>query len=312
MLYKLLINVGILLPVLFCVSFGVSFFSLKYLMKLLPKDQGREFAVNGKLSEGKPRGSGIIMMTAFVLCSALLVPFDAEMAINMALIYAAMLTGFFDDAAKNPWGELKKGLLDLLITAGVTANFMYHNSTVITIYDADFHLNPVVFAILCMILVWTSINVTNCCDGVDGLCGMLTMSALVLFIMHGLPANMKLVADIMLMVLLAYLWFNCSPSKILMGDAGSRALGVFLAIIALQSKNPFLFIAFASIIIIDGGLGLLKLSVRRFLKVKNFMENIRTPIHDHWRKKLGMSDTQVVIRFTILQTAIGLAVLYLL
>jgi phospho-N-acetylmuramoyl-pentapeptide-transferase len=141
---------------------------------------------------------------------------------------------------------------------------------------------------------------------------MLTMSALVLFIMHGLPANTKLVADIMLMVLLAYLWFNCSPSKILMGDAGSRALGVFLAIIALQSKNPFLFIAFASIIIIDGGLGLLKLSVRRFLKVKNFMENIRTPIHDHWRKKLGMSDTQVVLRFTILQTAIGLAVLYLL
>ncbi len=312
MLYKFLSNSRALLPVLFCATFLISFFSLKYLMNLLPRDQGRELAVNGELSKGKPRGAGIIMMTVFVLCAALMIPFNAEMAINMVLIYAAMLTGFFDDAAKKPWGELKKGLLDLVITAGVTANFMYHNKPILIIYDGEFNMNPVVFGILCMILVWTSINVTNCCDGVDGECAMLTMSTIVLFIMHGLPSNVKLVSDIMLMVLMAYLWFNCSPSKMLMGDAGSRALGVFLAIISLQSNDPFLFIIFASMIIIDGGLGLLKLSVRRFLKVKNFMENIRTPIHDHWRKKLGMSDTEVVIKFTLLQTAAGLVVLYLL
>ena len=312
MVYKLISETRILLPVLFGVTFLAGFFSLKYLMRLLPKDQGREFAVNGKLSEGKPRGAGVIMMTVFVLCGALFVPFNAEMAINMVLIYAAMLTGFFDDAAKNPWGELKKGLLDLVITAGVTANFMYHHKPVLVIAGTEFSMNSVVFAILCMVLVWTSINVTNCCDGVDGECAMLTISTVVLFIMHGLPADYKLISDVLIMVLMAYLWFNCSPSKLLMGDAGSRALGVFLAVISLQSKDPFLFIFFAPVIIIDGGLGLLKLSVRRFLKVKNFMENIRTPIHDHWRKKLGMSDTQVVIRFTLLQTAIGLTVMYLL
>ena len=306
MLYHLIKNVQIFMPLMFGVSFGAGFFSLKYLMRLLPKDKGREFAVNGALSEGKPRGAGIIMITAFVVCSVLFVPFDAETAINMVLIYAAMLTGFLDDAAKTPWGELKKGLLDLVITGGITANFMFHNPTTIVIYSAEFTMNPVVFGILCMVLVWTSINVTNCCDGVDGLCAMLTMSTLVLFIMHGLPANMKLASDVLLMVLMAYLWFNSSPSKLLMGDAGSRALGVFLALAALHSRNPFLFIFFALVIIIDGGLGLLKLSVRRFLKKKDFMENIRTPIHDHWRKKLGMSDTQVVLRFTLLQTAIGL------
>jgi phospho-N-acetylmuramoyl-pentapeptide-transferase len=99
---------------------------------------------------------------------------------------------------------------------------------------------------------------------------------------------------------------------ILMGDAGSRAIGVFLAVISLKSGNPFLFIFFASVIIVDGGLGLLKLSCRRFLKMTNFMENIRTPIHDHWRKNLGLGDTQTVIRFTIIQLAIGLAALYLI
>ena len=295
---------------LFGVSFLLPFFAFKYGMRFLPKDQGREFAVNGKLSEGKPRGAGIIMFTSFVLCAALFVPFNAETAINMVLIYAAMLTGFFDDAAKNPWGELKKGLLDLVITIGVTANFMCHHSTNITMFGNSFHVPAAVFAVLCMVLVWASINVTNCCDGVDGLCGMLTASSVALFMLHGLSNSMRLQSDVLLMVLLAYLWYNCSPSKILMGDAGSRALGVYLALLALNSGDPFLFIFFSSVIIVDGGLGLLKLSVRRFLKVTDFMDGIRTPIHDHWRKNLGVSDTQVVIRFTIIQLAIGLAAVY--
>ena len=310
MLYNALSESRVYSLLLFGASFLVTFLAIKFGMRLLPKDQGREFAVNGKLSEGKPRGAGIIMLSAFVLCSALFVPFSAETAINMVLIYAAMLTGFLDDASKTPWSEVKKGLLDLVITIGVTANFMYHNSTDITMFGKTFHMPAAVFAILCMVLIWASINVTNCCDGVDGLCGMLTSSTILLFMFHGLGRDMNLLADIMLMVLIAYLWFNCSPSKILMGDAGSRALGVFLAVLALHSHDPFLFIFFASVIIVDGGLGLLKLSFRRFLKLTNFMDGIRTPIHDHWRKNLGTSDTQVVIRFTVLQLAIGAAALY--
>ena len=62
----------------------------------------------------------------------------------------------------------------------------------------------------------------------------------------------------------------------------------------------------AIVIILDGGLGLLKLSFRRFLKIKKFMEGIRTPLHDHARKNKGWSDTQVVIRFTILQIIVNL------
>jgi phospho-N-acetylmuramoyl-pentapeptide-transferase len=312
MLYTLLSKTTVYSPLMFGASFLIAFFAIKYFMRILPKDQGRKFAVNGALSEGKPRGAGIIMMTSFILCSALFVPFSLETAIYLVLIYAAMLTGFFDDAAAAPWGELKKGLLDLVITAGITVNFMAHNSSDIVIFGKSLHIPAVIFAVLCLILVWASINVTNCCDGVDGMCGSLSCAAILLFILHGLPGDMRILSDIMIVTILAYLWFNCSPSMILMGDAGSRAIGVFLAVISLKSGNPFLFIFFASVIIVDGGLGLLKLSCRRFLKMTNFMENIRTPIHDHWRKNLGLGDTQTVIRFTIIQLAIGLAALYLI
>ena len=164
------------------------------------------------------------------------------------------------------------------------------------------------FIILAGVLVWTAINVTNCTDGVDGLCGSLVMTVLLplAFMVTKSGAADMLLPMIMFVTLAAYLWFNCSPSQMLMGDAGSRALGVFLAVMFLKTAAPFAFIPMAIVIILDGGLGLLKLSFRRFLKIKNFMEGIRTPLHDHARKNKGWSDTQVVIRFTILQIIVNL------
>lgn len=73
-----------------------------------------------------------------------------------------------------------------------------------------------------------------------------------------------------------------------------------------------MFVPLAAVLIIDGGLGLIKLTVRRVLKKKNFMDGLRTPIHDHMRKNKGWSDTQVVIRFSILQVVIGYLAIHLL
>lgn len=70
--------------------------------------------MNGALSEGKPRGAGIIFVTSFTLCTALFYPLDIENIIYLVLVYAAMLSGYFDDAAETPWGNLKKVLSTLL------------------------------------------------------------------------------------------------------------------------------------------------------------------------------------------------------
>jgi phospho-N-acetylmuramoyl-pentapeptide-transferase len=276
----------------------------------LPKDQGRAFAVNGALSEGKPRGAGIIFVTSFTLCTALFYPLDIENIIYLVLVYAAMLSGYFDDAAETPWGNLKKGLIDLVISLGIAFTYYFYNGSQVKLYitDSTFTIPAPLFIILAGVLVWTAINVTNCTDGVDGLCSSLVMTVLLplaLMVTKSGAADM-LLPMIMFVTLAAYLWFNCSPSQMLMGDAGSRALGVFLAVMFLKTAAPFAFIPMAIVIILDGGLGLLKLSFRRFLKIKNFMEGIRTPLHDHARKNKGWSDTQVVIRFTILQIIVNL------
>lgn len=313
MFYNLLAktnNTTLVLLVPMLCSFLIAFFSLKFFKRILPKDQGRAFAVNGALSEGKPRGAGIIFVTSFTLCTALFYPLDIENIIYLVLVYAAMLSGYFDDAAETPWGNLKKGLIDLVISLGIAFTYYFYNGSQVKLYitDSTFTIPAPLFIILAGVLVWTAINVTNCTDGVDGLCGSLVMTVLLplAFMVTKSGAADMLLPMIMFVTLAAYLWFNCSPSQMLMGDAGSRALGVFLAVMFLKTAAPFAFIPMAIVIILDGGLGLLKLSFRRFLKIKNFMEGLRTPLHDHARKNKGWSDTQVVIRFTILQIIVNL------
>lgn len=313
MFYNLLAktnNTTLVLLVPMLCSFLIAFFSLKFFKRILPKDQGRAFAVNGALSEGKPRGAGIIFVTSFTLCTALFYPLDIENIIYLVLVYAAMLSGYFDDAAETPWGNLKKGLIDLVISLGIAFTYYFYNGSQVKLYitDSTFTIPAPLFIILAGVLVWTAINVTNCTDGVDGLCGSLVMTVLLplAFMVTKSGAADMLLPMIMFVTLAAYLWFNCSPSQMLMGDAGSRALGVFLAVMFLKTAAPFAFIPMAIVIILDGGLGLLKLSFRRFLKIKNFMEGIRTPLHDNARKNKGWSDTQVVIRFTILQIIVNL------
>ena len=141
----------------------------------------------------------------------------------------------------------------------------------------------------------------------DGLCTTLSILALTGFAVCGglsfCSASTEELAIGMICVLLPYLWFNASPSSMLMGDAGSRALGLFLAMIALRSGYVLLYIPFCLIFLLDGGLGLLKLALLRSVKI-HILKNTRTPLHDHARKNKGWSDTQTVLRFAIIQALI--------
>ena len=283
---------------------------------LLPKDAGRAYAHDGKLSAGKPRGAGFIFVLVFLGVSLLFGDITRENLIYLVLITAAMMTGLLDDCAKTPWGEYKKGLLDFLIAVMIAVTFVNFNST--TVYLAmtnqTIEIPPVIFGLLTVILVWVSINVTNCSDGVDGLSGTLSIiSLLTLYIIMKLAGtDMEFGYFVLLFVtcILGYLWFNATPSILMMGDAGSRAMGLVIAIAALKCRSPFLYLLAALVLILDGGLGLVKVALLRFLKIK-ILANTRTPLHDHVRKVWNWSNTQAVYRFAIIQIVISVAVVYL-
>lgn len=314
--------------VLFCFSFTI--IMLKYFQNSLPRDLGRNFAFNGKKSAGKPRGAGFIFIAVFLAGSILFVKLNKEIAIYLLLTFAAMMTGFLDDCSRAPWGEYKKGILDLLITIFVTATFVSTNKAPYTIYigivKEHVTIPKVLFCILCVILIWVSINVTNCSDGVDGLSGTLTITTLVSIsainylkkgkengiglLGSGVYNRLNYIIILFVICLLGYLWYNATPSKLMMGDAGSRAMGIFIAIMVLKSRSPLIYLVVAMVLILDGGLGLLKVSLKRFLKI-SILKNIRTPLHDHVRKVRGWSNTQTVFRFVIIQIIFSAALVYI-
>lgn len=287
------------------------------LNKFLPKDIGRDFAHDGKLSAGKPRGAGIIFIIVFTLAIVIFGNINIEIGIYLFLVFLEMLTGFFDDASDKPWGEYKKGILDFIVALIVAITYVHYNGTTIEIATLGIFctLPKIVFIILTIILVWVSINVTNCSDGVDGLSGTLTIITLttiyIITRILGKGMDMEFSILIFIVCLLGYLWYNATPSKLLMGDAGSRAMGIFISIAILKTQSPFLYLLVAAVLIVDGGLGLIKVSLLRFLKI-HILKNTRTPIHDHVRKVSGWSNTQTVYRFTIIQIVISIATIYLL
>ncbi|MBE5893599.1 MAG: phospho-N-acetylmuramoyl-pentapeptide-transferase [Lachnospiraceae bacterium] len=296
-------------------AFLATVFATAKLSDYLPKDAGREFAHDGKLSAGKPRGAGIIFVLAFVAATLLFVPLDAEVIIYLVLIVISMLTGFLDDASKIPWGEYKKGFLDLCVAALVAFTFLKFNSNtiVLPLFDLQLTIHPVLFAVLIVILVWASVNVTNCTDGVDGLSGTLTIITIMTIYMidriMGVSEQFSYMILLFAVCILGYLWYNATPSKLMMGDAGSRAMGLFISIAILKTGSPLLYIPAALVLILDGGLGLLKVFLLRFLKIR-ILKNVRTPLHDQVRKVWGWSNTQTVFRFAIIQIIVAAAVIY--
>lgn len=283
-------------------AFILTFLCLRFPFSFLPKDQGREFAVNGALSKGKIRGVGLILTAGFIITTLLFLPVSREYIVYCILLFAMMLSGYLDDAAKNPWSDYKKGAIDLVLALLTMWNFVNYNSTTIHFGSFVWHIPVVVYFILGVILIWVSINVTNCSDGVDGLCASVCCVTLSAFgiLFSEILRSYAVSCLIFVSVLLAYLCFNSKPSSMLMGDAGSRALGFYIAVIAMKTGHPFIFLLLAAVLIVDGGIGLVKIFLLRFLKI-SILKNTRTPLHDHVRKEKGWSDTQVVFRFSIIQ-----------
>ncbi len=305
--------------------------------KILPRDRGRENAVEAAAAIGKPTGAGILFIPVYIVACLIVTPFSIGSATVLLAVLAAAVTGFLDDRAEKPWGEYRKAIIDLAIAFGAAACVLGPDSLEIWVpFWAPKVTDTAGMTVLATVAIpatlswpigavvlWISINTTNCTDGVDGLSGSLLALAFVFLgaILYVAVGN-KVVADYLLVpyysgasswgimaftllgVLGSYLWFNAHPSRLLMGDAGSRPLGLLLGVFVLATGNVFLLPVVAGIVLVNGGTGLVKVALLRFFRIWIFKE-IRFPLHDHVRHKLGWSGTQVLVRFMILQAILA-------
>lgn len=309
-----------------------TFTLLPRLMDRVGRDRGRQFAVQSEASLGKPTGTGVIFITVFVLVQLLCLPLTWQSSTILLLTLGAMLFGYLDDKAMIPWGEYKKGLLDLLlaVAACLVLSGGKDVSMWLPFYKSELLVPMWLFVAGGSVLIWVAINATNCTDGVDGLSGSLTaiaftaLGTLMYFILGHkeiadyllLPhvrdgAVWGMIAFALVGTLMAYLWYNAHPSILLMGDAGSRALGFLLGVFVIKTGNPFMILVVSGVLLVNGGTGLVKVALLRFAKIRIF-HDIRFPLHDHVRHTGKWSNPQVLVRFTVLQVMLAMVLLLLM
>ncbi|HEY9448243.1 MAG TPA: phospho-N-acetylmuramoyl-pentapeptide-transferase [Gemmatimonadaceae bacterium] len=173
------------------------------------------------------------------------------------------------------------------------------------------------------VLTGTS-NAVNLSDGLDGLATGLTAIAIATFAIFAYligrvdvsqylgiyylrgAGELTIFCSALLGSLIGFLWYNCHPAQVFMGDTGSLALGGALGTIAILLKSEFLllliggvFVAETVSVIIQRGAFKLRRHRHGLEYAKSHRVFLRAPLHHHFELK-GWTETQVVVRFWIL------------
>lgn len=189
------------------------------------------------------------------------------------------------------------------------------------------------FVMIAILVITGSSNAVNLTDGMDGLAsGVMVMVAaafLVLCLIAGfthdnfvlakyllvpyipLSDELAVVAGAMTGACLGFLWFNCSPAQVFMGDSGSLPLGGLIGFIAVAIRQEFLLVIIGGIFVIEALSVILQVGYFKATKGKRIFRC--APIHHHFHLG-GWTEQQVVIRawlITAMLAALAIASLKL-
>ncbi len=143
-------------------------------------------------------------------------------------------------------------------------------------------------------------NAVNFTDGLDGLAGLISATAIAAFGGIALMQEQVYLARfcfILVGALFGFLWFNVHPAQLIMGDTGSMALGSVLAVVALMTGQWPLLLIIGIIPLSEMLSVVIQIVYFRWTGGKRFFK--MTPIHHHF-ELLGWSETQVVQRFWLI------------
>lgn len=268
---------------------------------------------------GTPTMGGVMIIGLILLYALLFMDLrSVRVQCCLIVIVVTAFLGFLDDFAKirrhnsdGVSGWFKIGLQ--FAAAAVCAVYLYIAAPKVTcvlvpFYGmVDFGWFFIPLAILTIIATSNAVNLT---DGLDGLASGLMLPACFViclamdlpYLMDDLCLSLSPLPIAIASACVGFLWFNCHPAKVFMGDTGSLALGGALGALAVCCGSEFLliicggvFVAEASSVVIQ--VFWFKLTRKLYGEGRRFFR--MAPLHHHF-EKLGWSETQVCIRFWII------------
>lgn len=272
-----------------------------------------------------PTMGGIVFIFATIVASLITIKFSNIYAVGgvMTLVMFALI-GFKDDYAKIKKNENLAGLkartklfLQILSALFISV-FLYVFSDFNTNLYLPFIKNPVWdmggFALLfwVVVIIATS-NAVNLTDGLDGLATVpsiiaLTSFSIIIYITGNavmssyllMPniniGEVAIVSSALIGALTGFLWYNCHPAEVFMGDSGSLTIGAFLGYLAIISKSEILLLLIGSIFVIETLSVILQVGSYKLRKKRVFL---MAPIHHHFEMK-QWAENKIIVRFWII------------
>ena len=284
--------------------------------------------------KGTPTMGGILIVAVLVFSTMLWTQWNAQVELTLLSVLVLAGLGFYDDYAKiiqqsggGTPPRLKLWVQILLATfIGVYLWLTPSTGKLVTEIIVPFYKFPVavnagwIGLLIVVLAIVGSSNAVNLTDGLDGLAiGCTLIVAFVFLIFTYLAGNVKAAGYLQIPYVngageltvfcsaligagLGFLWFNCHPARVFMGDTGSLPLGGAFGIIAVLIHQPFVLVIAGGVFVMEAISVILQTGWFRFTRKRYGVGRrifLMAPLHHHFEKK-GWYESQVVMRFYIL------------
>jgi phospho-N-acetylmuramoyl-pentapeptide-transferase len=285
---------------------------------------------------GTPTMGGLLIVTAMDLSAVLWTHPNVLVLLTLLSVLVLAGLGFYDDYAKitQQTNRGATAAVKLLVQFGLAAFIAFYlwsnpaTRSLVQEFNIPFLKHPLALGTvgLALGLVTTTLtivassNAVNLTDGLDGLAiGCTLIVSVVFLILTYVAGNYRFAAYLqvphvegageltvicaaMIGAGLGFLWFNCHPAQVFMGDTGSLALGGALGIIAVLIHQPLVLVIAGAVFVAEALSVMLQTSWFKYTR-RRYGEGRRifkmAPLHHHF-EKMGWPETKVVVRFYIL------------
>ena len=303
-------------------------FAIRWLQKHCPEKINSDSARLNELHAAKgstPTMGGLFVMGSVVTASLMW----GDLTSPLVLLALLGILGFSSLGAYDDWVKLSTSrnglkakhkfriqlLISLVLSVGLYFTQREHSlglSLVSPIGDFTVPIG-IGFIFWSMLVLTGSSNAVNLTDGLDGLatgCTIFAGSAFVAltylaghavmadyFSIPFIPGSgeLSVVLGALVGAMLGFLWFNCYPAQVFMGDTGSLPVGALLAFVALVTRQEFLLMIVGGVFVIEtlsviAQVGWFRMTGNRLIAC--------SPLHNHFLFK-GQHEIKIVTRFWI-------------
>ena len=258
---------------------------------------------------GTPMMGGLM----FVAASALVLALNVFAVKDYSVYYVLLLSlcfgfiGFLDDFTKLKYKRnlgltsAQKAMLQMAVSA-IFLYAMYRSGMDTELYipfvHVSFRLHPIVYIFFAMFVMVGCVNAVNLTDGVDGLCGSVTIPVMIFFTAAAVAQGkfeLALLPATLVGGLIAYLFYNWHPAKVFMGDTGSLFLGGVVCSLAFALEMPLILILVGFIYICETMSVILQVGYFKLTHGKRLFK--MSPIHHHF-EMCGWKEVKICIVFT--------------